>query len=266
MPWYKPVVSPNPTVFVVAKSDAAKQNKHLAQEQEYHQDIIQLDHMDLYKNLTLKSLMALKWVTKYCSQAQYVLKTDDDTFNNIPATVDFLLAGGLHNNMIGGQCFTIPTNRNERSRFYVSPGTYPYTQLPVFCSGPAYILPQTVIPSLLKFSQNVTMYPHEDAFVTGIVRVLAGVSYTQVPGACVPYWKVRTGSCDLFKMTSVHNVNNQTQMETLWNMTIDNAILTNCKHHDHMRLLLTIIVGFVLPMALLTIYINLTNRYKFLRV
>ena len=60
-------------LVVVAKSIVAKQNKDLYQEQENHEDIIQLGHMDLYKNLTLKSLMAFISVAKCCSEVHYVL-------------------------------------------------------------------------------------------------------------------------------------------------------------------------------------------------
>ena len=39
---------------------------------------------DIYYNLTLKTVMGLKWCSIYCNQAKYVMKTDDDIFVNIP--------------------------------------------------------------------------------------------------------------------------------------------------------------------------------------
>ena len=39
---------------------------------------------DIYYNLTLKTVMGLKWSSIYCSQAKYVMKTDDDIFVNVP--------------------------------------------------------------------------------------------------------------------------------------------------------------------------------------
>ena len=39
---------------------------------------------DIYYNLTLKTVMGLKWTSIYCNQAKYIMKTDDDIFVNIP--------------------------------------------------------------------------------------------------------------------------------------------------------------------------------------
>ena len=38
-----------------------------------------------YENVTLKMLIALKFVTCYCPNAEYLVKADDDTFINIAA-------------------------------------------------------------------------------------------------------------------------------------------------------------------------------------
>ena len=238
------------TLFVVAKSKLQKENKNVQEEQDKHNDLIQVDHVDTYTNLTLKSLMALTWVTKYCSHALYVLKTDDDTFNNLPVTVDFLLAGGLHSNSIGGWCFTIPTNRNINSRFYVSRDVYPYRHLPVFCSGPAYILPRSVLPRLLESSRHISLYPHEDVHVTGIARMLAGVTYRQVPGSCLPSWEVESRSCDLITMvTSVHNVED---MKTLWTVVSDTNFARTCEQSEKSHLALKLLL-FISPVVLFLI-------------
>ena len=39
---------------------------------------------DIYYNLTLKTVMGLKWTSIYCNQAKYIMKTDDDIFVNVP--------------------------------------------------------------------------------------------------------------------------------------------------------------------------------------
>ncbi|KAF2349038.1 Glycosyl transferase family 31 [Trinorchestia longiramus] len=53
-------------------------------------DIIQEDFLDTYHNLTLKSIMALKWAEANCPQAEYFMKTDDDIFVNVPKLLTFL--------------------------------------------------------------------------------------------------------------------------------------------------------------------------------
>ncbi|KAI5635094.1 galactosyltransferase domain-containing protein [Phthorimaea operculella] len=59
--------------------------KKIEEEIEAHNDIIQEGFIDSYNNLTLKSIMMLKWVTKKCNESvRYILKTDDDTYVNMP--------------------------------------------------------------------------------------------------------------------------------------------------------------------------------------
>ncbi len=46
----------------------------IQEEHRMHRDIVQGSFMESYRNLTLKAVMALKWVTTYCSNAKYVIK------------------------------------------------------------------------------------------------------------------------------------------------------------------------------------------------
>ncbi|NWI16272.1 B3GT2 galactosyltransferase, partial [Crypturellus soui] len=54
----------------------------LREESARYGDLLQQDFLDTYNNLTLKTLMGLEWVAKYCPGAAYVLKADQDVFLN----------------------------------------------------------------------------------------------------------------------------------------------------------------------------------------
>lgn len=69
-------------VFMIGKSLDDKVMKAIEYENELYQDIVQEDFIDAYKNLTYKGIMALKWISIYCSQIKYVLKVDDDIVVN----------------------------------------------------------------------------------------------------------------------------------------------------------------------------------------
>ena len=62
----------------------------VVEESRTYGDILQEDFVDSYMNLTLKSVMGLKWASTYCSQTQYLLKTDDDIFVNVPVLLTYL--------------------------------------------------------------------------------------------------------------------------------------------------------------------------------
>ena len=52
-------------------------------ESDTYDDILQEDFIDTYRNLTVKSLMLLKWFSKSCKNVPYVLKTDDNVYINL---------------------------------------------------------------------------------------------------------------------------------------------------------------------------------------
>ena len=62
------------------------ENEHLL-----YGDIIQQEFLDTYDNLTLKTIMAFKWVIEFCPNARYIMKTDTDVFVNTGNLVKYLL-------------------------------------------------------------------------------------------------------------------------------------------------------------------------------
>ena len=69
-------------LFMMGKVNDQHVMEAILFEYETYKDIVQEDFLDSYKNLTYKGLMALKWISTYCSQANYVLKVDDDIMVN----------------------------------------------------------------------------------------------------------------------------------------------------------------------------------------
>ncbi|KAL0809857.1 hypothetical protein ABMA28_011344 [Loxostege sticticalis] len=68
-------------------NDTEVQNK-IDEEVERYGDVIQEGFIDSYNNLTLKSIMMLKWITNNCNESvRYILKTDDDMYINVPKLI-----------------------------------------------------------------------------------------------------------------------------------------------------------------------------------
>ena len=53
------------------------------QESQIFHDIVVEDFVDSYHNLTLKTMMGMRWIATFCEHAQYVLKADSDVFVNM---------------------------------------------------------------------------------------------------------------------------------------------------------------------------------------
>ncbi|CAF2150886.1 unnamed protein product [Rotaria magnacalcarata] len=69
-------------VFMLGQTTDNKIMRAIKFENDLYQDIVQEDFLDSYRNLTYKAVMALKWISIYCPQASYILKTDDDMIVN----------------------------------------------------------------------------------------------------------------------------------------------------------------------------------------
>lgn len=56
------------TIFLVGQSESNETNDDIKKESSLTNDIIQENFLDSYNNLTLKTVMLLKWVNKKCSK------------------------------------------------------------------------------------------------------------------------------------------------------------------------------------------------------
>ena len=54
--------------------------ENITKENEEHHDIVQGDFLDTYRNLSYKNIMGKLWVSQFCEQAKFVVKTDDDQY------------------------------------------------------------------------------------------------------------------------------------------------------------------------------------------
>ena len=66
-------------MYLGVTTDAALQRR-LEEESRRHGDLVQGDFLDTYHNLSYKATMGNLWVAEFCSQAQFVVKTDDDMY------------------------------------------------------------------------------------------------------------------------------------------------------------------------------------------
>uniref|UniRef100_A0A287BQL8 Hexosyltransferase n=1 Tax=Sus scrofa TaxID=9823 RepID=A0A287BQL8_PIG len=61
--------------FLLGTTNSGDLSRAVAQEIEQYHDIIQKDFLDVYFNLTLKTMMGMEWVSRFCPQATFVMKT-----------------------------------------------------------------------------------------------------------------------------------------------------------------------------------------------
>lgn len=78
-------------LFFIGKSKNTTVNRLVDEEFAAKQDIVRLEFIENYYNLTLKTLSFLEYFTAYCDHFKFAFKLDEDVFVNWPGIHEFLL-------------------------------------------------------------------------------------------------------------------------------------------------------------------------------
>ena len=71
-------------VFVIGKEEGIGEYAAAVQnESRTYKDILEIDFIDSYQNLTIKTILALRWVLTDCPQAKFVVRNMDDCFLDV---------------------------------------------------------------------------------------------------------------------------------------------------------------------------------------
>ncbi|CAC5392410.1 unnamed protein product [Mytilus coruscus] len=71
------LTSDGPRVSTVSTRDSG-----LREESTLYKDIVQIDYIDSYGNLTYKTVSSISWAVRYCASAKFVMKKDTDMYVN----------------------------------------------------------------------------------------------------------------------------------------------------------------------------------------
>uniref|UniRef100_A0A674MGR6 Hexosyltransferase n=1 Tax=Takifugu rubripes TaxID=31033 RepID=A0A674MGR6_TAKRU len=170
------------TVFLLGRNTDEVLNQMVDQESQIFHDIVVEDFIDSYHNLTLKTLMGMRWVATFCPKAQYVMKTDSDIFVNMDNLIYKYFTGYVIN---GGPI------RDMRSKWYMSRDLYPESKYPPFCSGTGYVFSADVAELIFKTSLHTRLLHLEDVYVGLCLHKLGIHPYQNrrfLSEASINYW------------------------------------------------------------------------------
>lgn len=163
------------TLFNLGRSLGSE--KAIQWEASRYKDIIQSNFQDTYLNLTIKTIMGMKYAYHYCQSSNYFIFVDDDMYvsrkNAIKAlpfnTNITFYSGDVHENS--------RVYRSPFSKWYISYKDYPYSKYPSFVSGTFKLLTRNTLQRLYFGSYFTKLIHLEDAF-TGIVAFKLNISPT----------------------------------------------------------------------------------------
>ncbi|XP_054754458.2 beta-1,3-galactosyltransferase 1-like [Lytechinus pictus] len=153
------------TVFLLGAVGNQTLQNTIRSEHETYRDIVQEDFLDSYGNLTLKTVMGLKWVTNHCRHARYTMKIDDDTMIHQEKLLQLLKYAPAVNFTAAGTLIKTPVIRDRRNKHYISETYYPSPTYPPYLNGPGYLLSTDLAEGLYKVAVRTPLFPWEDVFL-----------------------------------------------------------------------------------------------------
>lgn len=157
--------------------------EQLRQENQQHHDLIQSNFIDSYRNLTIKTMMMLEWLSAHCStSAIFAVKVDSDMFLHISNLVDLLLRPDTPktNYMTGLVWWHSPVLRNPGNKFYMPYEVIAEAAYPPYPLGMTYILSLDLPHKILGVSRQIKPIYIEDAYLGMCLRRL-NLSPTEPP-------------------------------------------------------------------------------------
>ena len=122
-------------VFIIGQADNETQQLKIKGESDEYGDIIQESFVDTYQNLTIKSLMLLKWFEQNCHQTQYVMKSDDDMYINLQKLNDLVKTNQDPYLLVGHLLRHGAPIRESRHKWYVPYHVFPESHYPLYLAG-----------------------------------------------------------------------------------------------------------------------------------
>lgn len=215
------------TVFLLGQTINDTKQSDVLLESNTHRDIIQEGFIDAYLNLTLKSVMMLKWVKTYCPQVTFVLKTDDDMFINVRTLTEYLSQSDVQarKDLIVGSLFCrVSPIKDAGSKWYSPLFMYDAKVYPDYVSGTGYVISGPLVPILFENALHVPLFHLEDVYTTGIVAKRANV----IPENSHLFSFVKhptTNPCLYRKIITSHGLN-PSELKSVWRQI--NDPLLNC--------------------------------------
>ncbi|XP_012584844.1 PREDICTED: beta-1,3-galactosyltransferase 5-like [Condylura cristata] len=153
-------------LFLLGATPSRDLARAVAREGQQHRDTVQKDFLDTYDNLTLKTMMGMEWVHRYCPQAAFAMKTDSDMFINVDYLVELLLKRNQTSRFFTGflKMNEFPI-RKKYNKWFVSKYEYPWDKYPPFCSGTGYVFSGDVASLVCGVAASVPFIRLEDVFV-----------------------------------------------------------------------------------------------------
>lgn len=150
--------------FFVGMNKNKRVNEELWKEAHTYGDIQLVPFVDYYSLITLKTIAICTYGTKVVS-AQYIMKTDDDTFVRVDEVLLALNETKTTKGLLYGLIsFVSEPHRNEESKWYISKKEWAQEVYPPWAHGPGYVISEDIAKFVVEGHREnkLTLFKLED--------------------------------------------------------------------------------------------------------
>ncbi|CAF0785598.1 unnamed protein product [Adineta ricciae] len=177
-----------PVIYAIGKPKDAYTQVMLERENKNFGDLLQLNYIDAYYNITIKSTGILNWfASRGCEHVTpYLFVVDDDVLLNLPPLLSMISNHTFNFNTIYG-LYLADIEPHPSGKWAVSLTDFPNRTYPTFIIGASTLYPAIVVPKLVDsvFSlveQSQPIFFLDDVLFSGIIAEQLGIQRAPMAG------------------------------------------------------------------------------------
>ena len=211
------------TMFFVGTSQVNHSIQELlVAEEKEHNDIVQVNFVDTYRNLTLKAVSVLHWLRAYCPHSKYYMKVDDDVIVNIFTLQEQFMNVTSNYSTKHGEliCLHLRKNKVERKhniKHAVTRKELATRYFPPFCAGMGYMM---LTSTALALNDAISLEPLfwiDDVYVTGFLSRRIKATFRSIGATYNDTLSIAAFTSKLWKNFGFGHMKNISLIEDVWN-------------------------------------------------
>ncbi|XP_046633767.1 lactosylceramide 1,3-N-acetyl-beta-D-glucosaminyltransferase A-like [Daphnia pulicaria] len=159
--------------FIVGLTKNKTVQQKLTEESARHNDILQVNVYDKYRNLSVKAAGLLNWLNSRCSQVDFVLKVDDDVYVNVHNLATVLHSFLPSEPSVYGRKIAGGSPLRNHSKWPSSFEEWPWSRVPNYLQGAGIVIAGSAVRSLLAAVQSTPYFIWDDIYLIGLCAVKA---------------------------------------------------------------------------------------------
>ena len=200
-------------LFVIASNPTL--NDEVRSESIAFEDILQLNHIDSYHNLTLTTFGAFQFISHFSNIADYVMKTDSDCALNINRILQIIDSLSPEDVYIGNCNPSTIYNTKWSGKNYVPPELVGNeTIVPDYVTGGGYVISSSIVGKMVVGMRHLGFIAHNEDVNVGKAMKSIGVKCTHIPNWIARYGCRSEEEC--LKYPIIHKDKSDDEVKVFW--------------------------------------------------